>query len=262
MSSFTDAFSRPAIGLRRHMDDGTWKKIQERIKEKTTEKWPSCCPLMENLNQSAGAGHSTQPGTINESQSQVEQPDSEMKDESGLKQEIKQESVELFPSHFPPLPKLDFGPKWSQFTNEGPKMHAEKQNAMEFNANAFDSTFRAPTLAEKDMFSTTDINNKFTILLYPKKLTIFPSKFSKEGEFRSFAYITLDEMRSRIKPRGGEWDMFMGPATVRGSLYPQLLLKIINAMHMNVNRLEIEVIESDFENGARTFKLTNQKDFC
>ena len=85
---------------------------------------------------------------------------------------------------------------------------------------------------------------------------------TKEGEFRSFAYITVDEMRSRIKPRGGEWDMFMGPATVRGSVYPQLLLKCINAMHLNVSRLEIEVVESDFENGARTFKLTNQKDFC
>ena len=240
MSAFTDAFNRPAIGLRRHMD--VYPTLRDPTSEKTPEKKTS-----ELMNQPAGPGHPSQTGIRNESQSQVEQPDWEMRDESGFK--IKQETDEPL---FPTLPNLDT--RWTS-------MYAEKQNAMEFNANAFDSTFRAPTLAEKDMFSTTD-NNKFTILLYPKKLTIFPSKFSKEGEFRSFAYITLDEMRSRIKPRGGEWDMFMGPATVRGSLYPQLLLKIINAMHMNVNRLEIEVIESDFENGARTFKLTNQKDFC
>ena len=227
MSSFTDVFSRQATGLR----------YPTKTSEKSPEKKISS--LMKALNKPAGASVG----------SEKQMSDWEMRDESGFKQEIKQETDEPL---FPTLPNLDT--RWTS-------MYAEKQNAMEFNANGFDSTFRAPTLAEKDMFSTTD-NNKFTILLYPKKLTIFPSKFSKEGEFRSFAYITLDEMRSRIKPRGGEWDMFMGPATVRGSLYPQLLLKIINAMHMNVNRLEIEVIESDFENGARTFKLTNQKDFC
>ena len=147
-------------------------------------------------------------------------------------------------------------------------MFSEASTAVE---SVFDSTFKynpasnfAPSKfdTERNIFSFTEDNNKFTILLYPKKLTIFPSKFSKEGEFRSFAYITVDEMRSRIKPRGGEWDMLMGPATVRGSVYPQLLLKLINAMHLNVSRLEIEVVESDFENGARIFKLTNQKDFC
>ena len=141
-------------------------------------------------------------------------------------------------------------------------MFSEASSAVE---SVFDSTFKynpaSNFASEKNIFAPVDAN-KFTILLYPKKLTIFPSKFSKEGEFRSFAYITVDEMRSRIKPRGGEWDMFLGPATVRGSVYPQLLLKCINAMHLNVSRLEIEVVESDFENGARTFKLTNQKDFC
>ena len=143
-------------------------------------------------------------------------------------------------------------------------MFSEASTAMEVES-VFDSTFKynpaSNFASEKNIFAPVDAN-KFTILLYPKKLTIFPSKFSKEGEFRSFAYITVDEMRSRIKPRGGEWDMFMGPATVRGSVYPQLLLKLINAMHLNVSRLEIEVVESDFENGARIFKLTNQKDFC
>ena len=147
-------------------------------------------------------------------------------------------------------------------------MFSEASTAVE---SVFDSTFKynpasnfAPSKfdTERNIFSFTEDNNKFTILLYPKKLTIFPSKFSKEGEFRSFAYIAVDEMRSRIKPRGGEWDMFLGAATVRGSLYPQLLLKIINAMHMNVSRLEIEVVETEFENGCRNFKLTNQKDFC
>ena len=144
-------------------------------------------------------------------------------------------------------------------------MFSEASTAMEFES-VFDSTFKYDQTSnyatEKNIFASAEVNNKFTILLYPKKLTIFPSKFSKEGEFRSFAYVTVDEMRSRIKPRGGEWDMLMGPATVRGSVYPQLLLKLINAMHLNVSRLEIEVVESDFENGARIFKLTNQKDFC
>ena len=144
-------------------------------------------------------------------------------------------------------------------------MFSEPSTAMDVES-VFDSTFKYDQTSnyatEKNIFASAEVNNKFTILLYPKKLTIFPSKFSKEGEFRSFAYIAVDEMRSRIKPRGGEWDMFLGAATVRGSLYPQLLLKIINAMHMNVSRLEIEVVETEFENGCRNFKLTNQKDFC
>ena len=41
MSSFSDAFNQPAIGLRQHMDEGVWKKIQERIQEKKTSEYPT-----------------------------------------------------------------------------------------------------------------------------------------------------------------------------------------------------------------------------